>query len=36
VFFLLVLGYTLWKHFNLYSAAMDREQRKVLGDGVER
>ena len=35
VFFLLVLGYTLWKHFVLYGAAMDREQQKLLGDGKE-
>ena len=25
------LGYTLWKQFVLYSAAMDEEQRKLLG-----
>jgi F0F1-type ATP synthase assembly protein I len=34
--FLLVLGYTLWKHYVLYSAAMDREQRRVLGDRMDR
>ena len=31
VFFLFVLGYTLWKQFVLYSAAMDEEQRKLFG-----
>ena len=36
VAFLLVFGYTLWKHYVLYSAAMDREQRKLLGDGMDR
>ncbi len=35
VLFLLVLGYTLWKHFRLYGAAMDEEQRKLLGGGKE-
>jgi F0F1-type ATP synthase assembly protein I len=34
--FLFVFGYTLWKHYTLYSAAMDREQHKVLGDGMDR
>jgi F0F1-type ATP synthase assembly protein I len=34
--FLLVLGYTLWKHYVLYSAARDREQRRVLGDRMDR
>ena len=34
--FLFVFGYTLWKHYVLYSAAMDREQRKVMGDGMDR
>ena len=36
VLFVFVFGYTLWKHYALYSAAMDREQRKVLGDGMDR
>ena len=36
VFFLFVFGYTLWKHFVLYSAAMDREQAKVFGNGMDR
>jgi F0F1-type ATP synthase assembly protein I len=30
-FFLIVFGYTLWKHYTLYSAAMDREQHKLIG-----
>ena len=36
VLFLVVLGYELWKHYTIYGAAMDREQRKVLGDGRDR
>ena len=24
-------GYTLWKHYAAYSAAMDREQHKLMG-----
>jgi F0F1-type ATP synthase assembly protein I len=36
VAFLVVFGYTLWKHYVLYSAAMDREQRRVLGDRMDR
>jgi F0F1-type ATP synthase assembly protein I len=35
VFFLLVLGYTLWKHSAAYGVAMDREQDKLLGRGKE-
>jgi hypothetical protein len=31
VFFLFVLGYVVWKHYRLYSAAMDTEQRKLTG-----
>jgi F0F1-type ATP synthase assembly protein I len=31
VFFLFVLGYTLWKQFVLYSTAMDKEQQKLFG-----
>jgi F0F1-type ATP synthase assembly protein I len=34
-FFLIVFGYTLWKHYTLYSAAMDREQHRLIG-GRER
>lgn len=30
VFFLFVLGYTLWKQYVLYSATMDEEQRKIM------
>ena len=30
-FFLFVLGYVSWKHFRLYSAVMDEEQRKLTG-----
>ena len=31
VLFLFVLGYTLWKQYALYGAAMDKEQRKLMG-----
>ena len=31
VFFLFVLGYVIWKHYRLYSAAMDVEQRRLTG-----
>jgi F0F1-type ATP synthase assembly protein I len=31
VFFAFVLGYVIWKHHGLYSAAMDAEQRKLTG-----
>jgi F0F1-type ATP synthase assembly protein I len=31
VFFLLVLGYVVWKHYGYYSATMDEEQRKLTG-----
>ena len=31
VFFAFVLGYVIWKHYVLYSAAMDDEQRKLTG-----
>lgn len=31
VFFAFVLGYVIWKHHALYSAAMDDEQRKLTG-----
>lgn len=31
VFFVFVLGYVIWKHYALYSAAMDDEQRKLTG-----
>ena len=33
VFFLFVLGYTLWKQFVLYGKAMDAEQQKLFGRG---
>lgn len=36
VFFLFVLGYTLWKQFVLYSKAMDAEQQKLFGRGGDR
>jgi F0F1-type ATP synthase assembly protein I len=36
VTFLFVLGYTLWKQYVAYSADMDREQRRVLGDRMDR
>ena len=31
VLFVFVLGYTLWKQYALYSADMDREQRRLFG-----
>ena len=33
VFFLFVLGYTLWKQYVLYGKAMDEEQRRLFGRG---
>ena len=35
MFFAFVVGYTVWKHFTLYSHTMDIEQRKATNGRTE-